>query len=246
MAPQSGAAIKQHLTRAMHDKQFQARVAARIERLLPSLTPELAMKACMGTSAKLVSAIMSGWRRAAWEKNIRDMLHNSPPMKFAPDEAVAVCRLVENELRRLFGWPIEIPDPTEPQADAIYINVDTAGIVWIMSRGEERLAILGALLTSQFLSAMQKGWTARALQQPEGSGRIDVNLRPCEISDQESRDLARKVRAMMRPAEDEEMRAMMKQMEAMLSFFERGRFRIDRAPDSLPMPTDESMLVWRP
>lgn len=246
LTARSSGELKEHLARAMRDKQLHSRVGARIERLIPSLSPELAMKAGMGTISKLVAAMMSGWSRADWERNIDAMLHNSPPMKFAPGEAHAVCRLVENELRRFFGWPIEIPDPTVSQDDAIYINADSAGIVWIMSRGEEKLAVVGAMLTSQFLIAMQSGWTAKALQRPDGSGRYEVNLKSCEIADQESKELARMMRATMRPADDNKMRAIMKQMDAMLAFFDGGRFRIDKAPDSLRSPADETLLVWRP
>ena len=80
--------MKEHLTRAWNDKQFQARVAERIQRYVPSLLPDLAIKACLGTIAKLVSEIMSGWSREAWEKNVCDMLQNSPPMKLESGEAL--------------------------------------------------------------------------------------------------------------------------------------------------------------
>jgi hypothetical protein len=246
MAAQSQDVVKTYLTKVWHDKEFQARVAKKIEDLKPSLGPEFAMKVCLGTIAKLVSEIPSGWNREAWEKNVVGMMHNSPPMRFSQGEALSICRLVENELRRLFGWKIELPDPVCQDKDTICINVDTAGIVWVLSRGSDRLAMIGGILTSEFLSAMQEGWSAAAFQHSDSSGRLDVSLKPCEISDHEARDLGRKLRQMLHPADDEETRELMKQVELALAFYDRGGFRIDRASDSLPMPTNESVVIWKP
>lgn len=248
MQPQSQEVIKAHLTKAWHDKQFQVRVTARIQKCVPSLGPELSAKACLGTIAKLVSAMLSGWSRQAWEKNVVDMLHNSPPMRFGQGEALAVCRLVENDIRRLFGWKIEIPDPDDHRTledRTVFVNEDTAGIVWLLSRGQERLGVIGGVLTTQLLTAMQEGWRAAAFEKPDASGRHSLNLGPCLISDQESAALGRVLRNLLAPPEDEESRMLLRQIELMLSFFEKGGFRIDRAPDSLALPSDENVLVWR-
>lgn len=238
---------KEHLTRAWNDKQFQARVAERIQRYVPSLLPDLAMKACLGTIAKLVSAIMSGWSREAWEKHVCGMLENSPPMRLASGEALTICRLVENDLRRFFGWRVEIPDPSEPNDNAIYINAGTGGIRWLLSRGDDKLVVVGAMLISQFLSSLQGGWTANGLQPAlNGSGKIELNLRPCEISDQEARDLARIRRKAYSIPTDKRMLPVFQQVETLLTFFEGGRFRIDRAPDAVAQSATESDLVWKP
>jgi hypothetical protein len=239
--------VKEHLTRAWNDKELQIRVAARIQRYIPSLLPDLAMKACLGTIAKLVSAIMSGWSREAWEKNVCDMLQNSPPMKFASGEALAICRLVENDLRRFFGWRIEIPDPSEANDNTVYINATTDGIPWLLSRSEDKLVVVGAMLISQFLLSMQRGWAAKGLQPAEIDSRmIGLNLRPCEISDQEALDLARTLRAANSVPTDKRMLPVFQQVETLLTFFEGGKFRIDRAPDAVAQPATESDLVWKP
>jgi|CXWL01.1.fsa_nt_gi hypothetical protein len=238
--------MKEHLTRAWNDKQFQARVAERMQRYVPSLLPDLAIKACLGTIAKLVSAITSCWSREAWEKNVCDMLQNSPPMKLSSGEALTICRLVENDLRRLFGWRIEIPDPSEPNDNTVYINAGTGEIRWLLSRGSDKLVVVGAMMTFLFLSSMQKGWAAKGLQPAEnGSGMIGLNLRPCEISDHEARDLGRILRAACSIPTDKRMLPVFHQVEPLLTFFEGGRFRIDRAPDAVAQPPTESTLVWK-
>jgi hypothetical protein len=245
MAPQSQAAIKALLTRAWHDKQLHASIARRIQGRVPSLGPELAMKACLGTIAKLVSTIPAGWARAAWEKNICDMLHNSPPMKFEAGEELAICRLVENDLCRFFGWPIEIPDLPAPKNDAIYINATTGGIRWLISRGEDKLVIIGAMLTSLLLTSMERGWSAKGLQSAaNSSGKTELTLSPCAISEYEARSLARAITELHATAGSEKT-PVFQQVGILVAFLEGGEFRIDRAPNDVTQPKSGSELIWR-
>lgn len=165
LPPQPEAVMKAALKEAWNDKPLQAKIASKILRIVPSLTPEMAVKACLGSIAKLVSAILSGWERATWEKNVCDMLRNSPPMKFSPSEALVVCRLVENDLRRKFGWRIEVPDP--PGVEAPYDDDNAGGINAGTAVGERAMRRAGEG-ASQNQSPTQQGSTDGPLERPNG------------------------------------------------------------------------------
>ena len=95
------------LKMALENKHQQALIGVRIGEIT-KLTLEDAIKVGLGTRLKMISGLLQNLKRAVLEKNICDMLQNSPPMKVSPNEALAICRLVENDLRLQWGWPLEI------------------------------------------------------------------------------------------------------------------------------------------
>jgi len=240
--------LKTNLAIVLNDARLQDSAVSRVQPLVPLLSTEQTRKLCLGMMVKLVSAIMASHMRDSWEKNINAMCLNSFPGKFTADDAAAACRLAENTLRKHFGWSIEILDPKEPELttvaymnavgdDKIFIEAGGGGIFWILSRGDDRLAVIGPMLATSFLMVQRVGWSAGGLQ-PETrqtTGLISVKLLPCVVSDQAAREMMQKIRTIFGPRKDDQM----------YSFIDRGGFRIDRAPDSLPRPANKSAVCWK-
>lgn len=87
------------------DVAHQAWIGGEIEKIT-SLSREHAAKAGLATAAKIIAAHFENWERAAYESNICAMLRNSPPLQLSQAEALAICRLVEGDVYRRWGWPL--------------------------------------------------------------------------------------------------------------------------------------------
>jgi len=105
----SGLTFQEVGRQTLADTAHQAWIGAEIEKIT-SLSREHAAKAGLATAAKIIAAHFENWERAAYERNVCAMIQKSLPGQLSPAEALAICRLVESDVHRRWGWPLPKED----------------------------------------------------------------------------------------------------------------------------------------
>lgn len=198
-----GLILQEELNKAHVNIQLQNNAKRTIQLAVPALSEEHVTKCALACLAKLVVFMIGDHTRDHWEKNVTDMLLNSK-MQLNAVDALVICRIVENETRRSWGWELEVPDWNTPgnqeanQKGTVGVELSTAGDVWIVSRDNESIETIAGLLTTVFLIANQNGWKPEGVFTQTGEGTVLKSM-PRSISKVDAAKLSLILRSIMLP-----------------------------------------------